>query len=187
MADDLDHDYLLFLVFGLIKDNVFWKWLFWRFNICIILRLHKIADKEDGWLQVVQSMVEVIPIRDPLGPANITLLLDDCPLPTKVLFQSNYLRSEDIIIKHNINDQMCYSKLLFLGNDCKAHWYAKVGYSSRQVKESIDGWKLPSKHCNCIRMHCRKIGWTEKYRFVHQLDSRIPHFQFGNFLFFIVL
>ena len=29
-------------------------------------------------------MVEVIPIEDPLGPANITLLLDDCPLPTKV-------------------------------------------------------------------------------------------------------
>ena len=70
------------------------------FNICIVLRLHKIADKEDGWLQVVQSMVEVIPIRDPLGPANITLLLDDCPLPTKVLFQFNYLRS--------------YSTLLFL-------------------------------------------------------------------------
>ena len=29
-------------------------------------------------------MVDVIPIVDPLGPANITLLLDDCPLPTKV-------------------------------------------------------------------------------------------------------
>ena len=51
---------------------------------CKINRIHKIADKEDGWLQVVQSMVEVIPIHDPLGPANITLLLDDCPLPTKV-------------------------------------------------------------------------------------------------------
>ena len=50
----------------------------------IILRLHKIADKEDGWLQVVHSLVDVIPIADPLGPANITLLLDDCPLPTKV-------------------------------------------------------------------------------------------------------
>ena len=53
-------------------------------NFCQINRIHKIADKEDGWLQVVQSMVEVIPIEDPLGPANITLLLDDCPLPTKV-------------------------------------------------------------------------------------------------------
>ena len=181
MADDLDHDYFLFLVFGLIKDNVFWKWLFWRFNICIILRLHKIADKEDGWLQVVQSMVEVIPIKDPLGPANITLLLDDCPLPTKVLFQSNYLRSEDILLfKHNINDQMCYSKLLFLGNDCKAHRYAKVGYSSRQVKESIDGSKLSSKHCNCFGVYRWKVGWTKKHCIIYHINSGISYFQFGK-------
>jgi hypothetical protein len=49
-----------------------------------ILQLHVIADKEDGWIQVVSSMVNVIPMNDPLGPAVITLLLDDCPLPTKV-------------------------------------------------------------------------------------------------------
>lgn len=48
-----------------------------------MMKLHSIADQEDGWLQVVQSMVDVIPMEDPLGPANITLLLDDCPLPTK--------------------------------------------------------------------------------------------------------
>lgn len=48
-----------------------------------MLQLHVIADKEDGWLQVVGSMVNVIPMHDPLGPAVITLLLDDCPLPTK--------------------------------------------------------------------------------------------------------
>ena len=47
-------------------------------------KLHAIADQEDGWLEVVQSMVEVIPMKDPLGPANITLLLDDCPLPSTV-------------------------------------------------------------------------------------------------------
>ena len=46
--------------------------------------LHMIADKEDGWLTVVLSMVNVIPMSDPLGPAVILLLLDDCPLPTKV-------------------------------------------------------------------------------------------------------
>ena len=46
--------------------------------------LHMIADKEDGWLTVVLSMVNVIPMADPLGPAVILLLLDDCPLPTKV-------------------------------------------------------------------------------------------------------
>ena len=29
-----------------------------------------------------QSLVRVIPLTDPLGPAVMTLLLDDCPLPT---------------------------------------------------------------------------------------------------------
>lgn len=48
-----------------------------------MLKLHKIADQEIGWLHVVQSMIEVIPMDDPLGPATIILLLDDCPLPTK--------------------------------------------------------------------------------------------------------
>ncbi|KAF2351151.1 SPRY domain [Trinorchestia longiramus] len=48
-----------------------------------MLHLHSVADKESGWLSVVQSMVAVIPLEDPLGPAVITLLLDDCPLPSK--------------------------------------------------------------------------------------------------------
>jgi len=48
-----------------------------------MLRLHVIADKEKGWLTVVNSMINVIPLDDPLGPAVILLLLDDCPLPTK--------------------------------------------------------------------------------------------------------
>ncbi|CAG9856793.1 unnamed protein product [Phyllotreta striolata] len=45
--------------------------------------LHNIADNEDGWIQVVNSMINVIPMEDPLGPSVITLLLDDCPLPSK--------------------------------------------------------------------------------------------------------
>lgn len=48
-----------------------------------MLRLHNIADHEDGWIQVVKSMVHVIPMNDPLGPSVITLLLDDCPLPSR--------------------------------------------------------------------------------------------------------
>lgn len=39
---------------------------------------------DEGWLEVVQSLIRVIPLEDPLGPAVITLLLDECPLPTKV-------------------------------------------------------------------------------------------------------
>ncbi|XP_060520649.1 RING finger and SPRY domain-containing protein 1-like isoform X2 [Cylas formicarius] len=48
-----------------------------------MLLLHNIADNEEGWIQVVNSMINVIPISDPLGPSVITLLLDDCPLPSK--------------------------------------------------------------------------------------------------------
>lgn len=48
-----------------------------------MIKLHLIADKESGWLLVVRSMVNAIPMDDPLGPAVITLILDDCPLPTK--------------------------------------------------------------------------------------------------------
>ncbi|KAF8786093.1 RING finger and SPRY domain-containing [Argiope bruennichi] len=46
-------------------------------------QIHCIADKEIGWLTVVHSMANVIPMDDPLGPAVITLLLDECPLPSK--------------------------------------------------------------------------------------------------------
>lgn len=49
-----------------------------------MLKLNAIADKEDGWIQVVNSMVNVIPMNNPLGPSVIILLLDDCPLPSKV-------------------------------------------------------------------------------------------------------
>ncbi|CAH1119549.1 unnamed protein product [Phaedon cochleariae] len=48
-----------------------------------MLLLHNIADNEEGWIQVVNSMINIIPLMDPLGPSVITLLLDDCPLPSK--------------------------------------------------------------------------------------------------------
>ena len=46
---------------------------------------------DEGWLEVVQSLIRVIPLEDPLGPAVITLLLDECPLPTKVSVKHMYL------------------------------------------------------------------------------------------------
>jgi hypothetical protein len=49
-----------------------------------MLVLHSIAEKELGWLAVVRSLILSISMEDPLGPAVITLLLDECPLPTKV-------------------------------------------------------------------------------------------------------
>ena len=55
-----------------------------------MLKLHAIADKEEGWIEVVTSMVNVIPMSSPLGPSVITLLLDDCPLPSKVKTKNIY-------------------------------------------------------------------------------------------------
>uniref|UniRef100_A0A4W4HFU2 Ring finger and SPRY domain containing 1 n=1 Tax=Electrophorus electricus TaxID=8005 RepID=A0A4W4HFU2_ELEEL len=52
-----------------------------------MITLHEMAETDDGWLEVVQSLIRVIPLGDPLGPAVITLLLDECPLPTKDALQ----------------------------------------------------------------------------------------------------
>lgn len=48
-----------------------------------MIQLHKIAETEQGWLDVAKSLIQAIPMKDPLGPAVITLLLDECPLPSK--------------------------------------------------------------------------------------------------------
>ncbi|XP_045784180.1 RING finger and SPRY domain-containing protein 1-like [Maniola jurtina] len=48
-----------------------------------LVKLHVIADKEEGWIQMVTSMVNVIPLEDPFGPTAISILLDECPLPSK--------------------------------------------------------------------------------------------------------
>ncbi|VDD90977.1 unnamed protein product [Enterobius vermicularis] len=48
-----------------------------------LLKLNLIADKESGWLMVVMCLIDVVPDDDPLGPAVMTLFLDESPLPTK--------------------------------------------------------------------------------------------------------
>lgn len=48
-----------------------------------MLYLQEVAESEKGWLEMVNSLIHSIPIEDPLGPAVVTLLLDECPLPTK--------------------------------------------------------------------------------------------------------
>ena len=57
-----------------------------------MLRLQALSNKGHGWLLVLHSMVNVIPINEPLGPAVITLVLDDCALPAKV-FRSSSLEN----------------------------------------------------------------------------------------------
>lgn len=38
---------------------------------------------------VVMSLIDVVPVEEPLGPAVITLFLDESPLPTKVVVKSD--------------------------------------------------------------------------------------------------
>ncbi|KFB46398.1 hypothetical protein ZHAS_00014394 [Anopheles sinensis] len=45
--------------------------------------LHDITDKPTGWIQLVKSLIRVVPLDNPMGPSVITLLLDDSPLPSK--------------------------------------------------------------------------------------------------------
>lgn len=48
-----------------------------------MVMLHDITDKPTGWIQLVKSLIRVVPMEHPMGPSVITLLLDDSPLPTK--------------------------------------------------------------------------------------------------------
>ncbi|CAB3407581.1 unnamed protein product [Caenorhabditis bovis] len=53
-----------------------------------LLKLNFIADEEKGWIMVVKALIHTIPDNDPLGPAVISLFLDECPLPSKESVQS---------------------------------------------------------------------------------------------------
>ncbi|XP_067620881.1 RING finger and SPRY domain-containing protein 1-like [Eurosta solidaginis] len=48
-----------------------------------ILMLHMITEKPAGWIELVRSLMRVVPVEHPMGPSVIALLLDDSPLPTK--------------------------------------------------------------------------------------------------------
>lgn len=48
-----------------------------------ILTLHMITDKAAGWLELIYSLMRVVPLEHPMGPSVIALLLDDSPLPMK--------------------------------------------------------------------------------------------------------
>ena len=45
---------------------------------------------EEGWLNVVKSCIFAIPLEDSLGAAVVCLLLDECPLPTRVSVNNNF-------------------------------------------------------------------------------------------------
>jgi len=65
-------------------------------------RLQTLSNKGHGWLLVLYSMANVIPLHEPLGPAVINLVMDECALPTKVFHQNigpmDYIIKIDVII-----------------------------------------------------------------------------------------
>lgn len=67
-----------------------------------MLRLQALSNKGHGWLLVLHSMVNVIPINEPLGPAVITLVLDDCALPAKVKFKSHVVNGFKFVKQYQI-------------------------------------------------------------------------------------
>lgn len=60
-----------------------------------MLILQQIGETESGWLDVVMGLIVHIPMDEPLGPAVIDLLLDECPLPTKDGIMKLYSRLKD--------------------------------------------------------------------------------------------
>ncbi|GAB0091860.1 RING finger and SPRY domain-containing protein 1 [Sergentomyia squamirostris] len=58
-----------------------------------MMQLYDITERPSGWLQLVKSLIYVVPLEHPMGPNVITLLLDDSPLPTK----ESVLRIADMI------------------------------------------------------------------------------------------
>ena len=49
-----------------------------------MLRLHDVAEVENGWIAVVMALVDTVPIEEAVGSAVIMIVIDDCSLPTKV-------------------------------------------------------------------------------------------------------
>ncbi|KFM72319.1 RING finger and SPRY domain-containing protein 1, partial [Stegodyphus mimosarum] len=102
-------------------------------------KLHFIADKERGWLTVVNSMANVIPMDDPLGPAVITLLLDDCPLPTKesvAKLSKMFCLSSEIAIKGKLYPTRHRNICVILG--CIAEKLAGPSSTTLLTQDTMD-------------------------------------------------
>lgn len=92
---DFDFDWHLFCFDFSEKNRIGVVWKFEKKKLfCILIwvyiffidkqvQLHDITDKPNGWIQLVKSLIRVVPIEHAMGPSVITLLLDDSPLPTK--------------------------------------------------------------------------------------------------------
>lgn len=52
-----------------------------------MLLISRMANREDRWLEVMNALIERVPMNDPLGATVIALLLDECSLPSTELLQ----------------------------------------------------------------------------------------------------
>lgn len=57
-----------------------------------LAQLATIADRD--WVLVVRSLCRAIPLEDALGPAVISLVLDDCPLPSKEALMGEFVTTK---------------------------------------------------------------------------------------------
>ncbi|XP_014667534.1 PREDICTED: RING finger and SPRY domain-containing protein 1-like [Priapulus caudatus] len=115
-----------------------------------MLRLHTIADNESGWIAVVNSMISVIPMDDPLGPAVINLLLDECPLPSKesVMKLSDQLHlSRDLSITGRQSPTRHRNIAVVLG--CIAEKLAGPTSISLLTADTLD-YLLANLHTSCV-------------------------------------
>ena len=111
-----------------------------------MFKLQAFSNKGHGWLLVLHSMVNVIPINEPLGPAVITLVLDDCPLPAKVFITIL------LLIYLSLNEKFIESNYMCDFQDSitkvpRMFWLS--GKASKRGKSD------PTRHRNiCISLGC---------------------------------
>ena len=71
-----------------------------------MLLISRMANREDRWLEVMNALIERVPMNDPLGATVIALLLDECSLPSKELLQQLIRR---ICANHRVRIKMLKS------------------------------------------------------------------------------
>lgn len=107
-----------------------------------MIKLQILADLEEGWLSVISSMINVIPLEEYLGPSIILLLSEGFSLPTK----ESILKLPEIL--SNI-EQTC-TKLAFNNNKsrcgCKRSNLSKYRCTNKDCKINISY----AKHRNLL-------------------------------------
>lgn len=111
-----------------------------------MIKLQILADMEKGWINVINSMINVIPLHESLGPSIILLLSEGFSLPTK----ESILKLPEIL---STIEQTC-TKLAFNSKGrcgCKRSNLSKYRCTNKDCKINI-GY---AKHRNfCVVISC---------------------------------